>query len=107
MGKLRGDRVIWLIILLFAMISLAVVYSATSALAYRYDSTPFSYMMNQALFYIVGFGILLVCYRIPLKWYRWISYIGIGAAAIMLMLPVSSTNCAASSSSASTYTLQR
>ncbi len=88
MGKLRGDRVIWLIILLFAMISLAVVYSATSALAYRYDSTPFSYMMNQALFYIVGFGILLVCYRIPLKWYRWISYIGIGAAAIMLMLPV-------------------
>ena len=88
MGKLHGDRVIWLIILIFAMISLAVVYSATSALAYRYDSSEFKYMMSQAAFYIAGFAILLICYRIPLKWYRILAYPGIAAAALMLLLPV-------------------
>ncbi len=88
MGRLRGDRVIWLIILIFAMISLAVVYSATSALAYRFDSTPFSFMMDQAVFYIAGFGILLVCYRIPMGFYRSVSYLAVPFAVILLLLPI-------------------
>ena len=72
--RLRGDRVIWLLILFFAMISMAVVYSATSSLAFRKDTTPFNYLMDQAVYYIIGFVILLICYRIPLKWYRFLSY---------------------------------
>ena len=63
--RLRGDRVIWLLILFFAMISMAVVYSATSSLAFRKDTTPFNYLMDQAVYYIIGFVILLICYRRP------------------------------------------
>ena len=44
-SKLKGDRAVWVIFLFFAMISLAVVYSASSALAYRGDTTPFSIML--------------------------------------------------------------
>ena len=86
-GRLRGDRVIWLLILFFAMISMAVVYSATSSLAYRHDTSPFRYLIDQAGFYIVGFIVLLICYRIPMKWYRILSYAAMGLSIILLTVP--------------------
>lgn len=86
--QLKGDRIIWVIIMLFAMISLAVVYSSTSALAYRGNSSPFIFMLRQLLFYAVGFGILLLCYRIPLKFYRRFSYVLIALTAILLIIPI-------------------
>lgn len=86
--KLRGDRVIWLLILFFAMISMAVVYSATSSLAFRKDTTPFSYLMDQAVFYIFGFAVLLICYKIPLKWYRFLSYGAMGLSIALLIIPI-------------------
>jgi cell division protein FtsW (lipid II flippase) len=86
-GRLRGDRVIWLLILFFAMISMAVVYSATSSLAYRHDTSPFRYLIDQAGFYIVGFIVLLICYRIPMKWYRILSYAAMGLSIILLTAP--------------------
>lgn len=91
-GRLRGDRVIWLLILFFAMISMAVVYSATSSLAFRKDTTPFSYLLDQAGFYIIGFAVLLVCYRIPLKIYRIMSYAAIAVAAALLIVPIATHN---------------
>ena len=91
-GRLRGDRVIWLLILFFAMISMAVVYSATSSLAFRKDTTPFSYLLDQAGFYIIGFAVLLVCYRIPLKIYRILSYAAIAVAAALLIVPIATHN---------------
>ena len=87
-GRLKGDRVIWVIILLLAMISLAVVYSASSALAYRGSTTPFSIMIHQAMYYVLGFLILLACYRIPLTFYRRLAYVFMGAAIILLAVPV-------------------
>ena len=87
-GKLHGDRVIWMLILFFAMISMAVVYSATSSLAFRKDTTPFSYLMDQAGYYILGFIVLLVCYRIPMRAYRFLSYAAMGAAVALLIVPI-------------------
>ena len=86
--NLKGDKVIWLIIVCFAMISLLVVYSSTSALAYRYDESPFGYMAEQFLFYIIGFSILLICYRINLGWYRKLTYLIFGASIILLLIPL-------------------
>ena len=69
-SKLKGDRAVWVIFLFFAMISLAVVYSASSALAYRGDTTPFSIMLRQAGYFLAGFLMVLLCYKIPLRLYR-------------------------------------
>ena len=91
-GTLKGDRAIWVILLCFAMISLAVVYSSTSALAFRLDQTPFHYLINQLVFYIIGFGILLICYRIPLKFYRTVSYLVMGIAIMLLFVPLLTKN---------------
>ncbi len=86
-NRLKGDRVIWIIFLVFAMISLAVVYSASSALAYRSSTTPFSIMLRQAGYYAFGFLIVLACYRIPLKHYRFWTFFLMGISIILLMIP--------------------
>lgn len=83
---------IWLLILFFAMISMAVVYSATSSLAFRKDTTPLTYLVDQAGFYILGFLVLLACYRIPMKWYRFLSYAGMAIAVLLLLVPVLTHN---------------
>ena len=80
-SNLKGDRAIWVIFLFFAMISLAVVYSASSALAYRGDTTPFSIMLRQAGYFLAGFLMVLLCYKIPLRLYR-------RGAIILLAIPV-------------------
>lgn len=68
--KLHGDLIIWLVILLLALISIVAVYSSSSALAYRYDTTTSAYLWKQFVFVLIGFTGLIVCYFIPLKWYR-------------------------------------
>ena len=83
-SNLKGDRAIWVIFLFFAMISLAVVYSASSALAYRGDTTPFSIMLRQAGYFLAGFLMVLLCYKIPLRLYRR----GMLIAIILLAIPV-------------------
>ena len=41
-SSLKGDPIIWIIFILFGMISVVVVYSSTSALAYREETIAFS-----------------------------------------------------------------
>lgn len=71
--KLHGDPIIWLVVLLLAMISIVAVYSSSSALAYKNDTTTSAYLLKQSLFVIIGFASLLVCYIFPLKGYRLLS----------------------------------
>ena len=87
-SRLKGDRAIWVIFLIFAMISLAVVYSASSALAFRGDTTPFRIMIRQAGYFFLGFLTVLACYLIPLRYYRWGSYILMGASILLLAVPL-------------------
>lgn len=85
--KLRGDKMIWLVVLIFAMISLLVVYSSTSSLAARVHSSSFSFLMKQMTFFIVGFVGMFICYRIPLGFYRKISLIAMIVSIVLLVLP--------------------
>ena len=71
--KLHGDPIIWLVVLLLAMISIVAVYSSSSALAYKNDTTTSAYLLKQSVFVIIGFAFLLACYIFPLKGYRLLS----------------------------------
>lgn len=86
-AKLRGDRIIWLIVMGLSLISILAVYSSSSALAYRYDTTNSYYLMKQSLFVAGGMGALFLCYFIPIKWYRRIS-LGLFAASCLLLIYV-------------------
>ena len=75
--RLKGDKVIWIIVFLLSMISIAAVYSSSSALAFKENKSTVDFLFKQMRFVVFGLTALYVCYRIPLGWYRMLSYMGI------------------------------
>ncbi len=57
----RGDRVIWIVLLLLSLLSLLIVYSSTGALAYRQASGNTMYFLVRQIFFLgAGLGLMLV-----------------------------------------------
>jgi cell division protein FtsW len=57
----RGDRVIWVLLLLLSLLSLLIVYSSTGALAYRQASgNTMHFLVRQIFFLGAGLGLMLV-----------------------------------------------
>lgn len=67
----KGDRVVWVVLLLLSLLSLLIVYSATGALAYRVASgNTFKYLFRQVGFLAGGIGVILVMVNwLPVKLY--------------------------------------
>jgi cell division protein FtsW len=59
LGNIKGDRVIWAVVILLTLFSFLAVYSSTGTLAYKYQggNTEY-YMLKHAI--ILVFGLLLV-----------------------------------------------
>ena len=68
---------IWIIVFLLSMISIAAVYSSSSALAFKENKSTVDFLFKQMRFVVFGLTALYICYRIPLGWYRMLSYMGI------------------------------
>ena len=86
MSRLHGDKVIWAIFFLLSLISIALIYSASSSLAYMKGSTNFAILMKQIRFVVLGIGALFICYKIPPKWYRAVSMLTLLLAIVLLVL---------------------
>ncbi|MDR2909987.1 MAG: FtsW/RodA/SpoVE family cell cycle protein, partial [Bacteroidales bacterium] len=55
----KGDKVIWIILLLLSLMSLLIVYSSTGALSYRQVSgNTLYYLIRQIFFLGIGIGIM-------------------------------------------------
>lgn len=67
---LRGDKVIWIIVLLMALISVVAVYSSSYALANRADVSTFHFLFSQMKSIFVGWIVLFIFYKLPLRIYR-------------------------------------
>src|SRR5690606_5638237 len=60
LGRTKGDKVIWALVILLALVSLLAVYSATGSLAYKnYKGNTEVYLFKQVAFIVVG---ILVVY---------------------------------------------
>ena len=88
----KGDRVIWTVLLLLSLLSLLIIYSSTGALAYRAaGGATWHYLVRQVVFLSLGFGIiLLMVHVVPVKLYSIISqilvYISIGLLGMAFIL---------------------
>ena len=73
---LKGDKVIWIIALLLAVISLIVVYSATSALALnKYEGDTGKALMKHLTMLLFGFLMMFGASRINYKHYAKIAWV--------------------------------
>ena len=86
--SIRGDKGIWIIILLLSLISLAAVYSSTSSLAFHQGRSAFFFLTKQLAFVTLGLGTLYVCHLVPLGWYRRLAFLGMIIAVALLVITI-------------------
>ena len=66
----KGDKAIWLIVILLGLFSILAVYSATGSMAYKLrDGNTEYYLIQQMIFVILGFTLLYFSYRLNYNFY--------------------------------------
>ena len=88
MGRLiKGDKVIWTIIILLSFISVIVVYSAIEALPIRHDNTSTTKLILRHIgFLSIGFVMAIFVHRIPNNYFSNLSLFFVVLAIVLLIL---------------------
>lgn len=84
--KLKGDLVIWMLVVFFAMVSILAVFSSSTYRANAMGVEKTVIFFEQIKFVILGFITLFVAYLIPMRWYRGLSFIFFGISVAMLVM---------------------
>lgn len=82
----KGDQVIWILVLLFAMISILAVFSSSTYRANTNDVTKVSLFFEQIRFVLLGFLTMFVCYALPTRFYRNIAFLAFAASIVLLIM---------------------
>ncbi|NLA24612.1 MAG: FtsW/RodA/SpoVE family cell cycle protein [Bacteroidales bacterium] len=71
---IKGDRTIWIILIILAFASLLAVYSSSGVLAYKYyGGNAARYLLRQLTMLFAGLVIILFFHRIPYKYFSKLS----------------------------------
>jgi cell division protein FtsW len=73
--KVKGDRVIWAVVLLLSLLSIIVVYSASAALAAKKDGNSFYFLIKHGIIIFLGLGLAYITHKIKYTYYSRISQI--------------------------------
>ena len=86
----KGDKVIWIVLLLLSLMSLLIVYSSTGALAYRQASgNTLYYLIRQIFFLGIGIGVMLLMVNIiPVKIYAMLANYLVYFSILLLLFTV-------------------
>ncbi|MBR6054755.1 MAG: FtsW/RodA/SpoVE family cell cycle protein [Bacteroidales bacterium] len=86
---LPGDRVIWIVVILLAMISILSVFSSSSLLALETGSSRMSIVGTQMIVALVGILVIVaVCMVKNMKVFQWLSQWGFAVSFLMLVMLV-------------------
>jgi len=84
---IKGDRIIWMVILALALFSGLVVYSATGNLAYKHqDGNSVYYLFRHAGFLLTGLGVIVFVHNMPYKLFARFSVILLYLAILLLLI---------------------
>ncbi len=76
LDRTKGDRWIWIIIMLLSMISIMAVYSATGAIAYKKGISVEKYLLfKHVIFVVLGVVMIYVAHLLDYRYYAGISKI--------------------------------
>jgi cell division protein FtsW len=83
---IKGDKVIWTVVLLLSLLSILVVYSSVVALAYRYKGgDTFSYLIKHIFIVSSGVFLMYLIHKVKYSYFSRISQIAIFIAAPLLL----------------------
>lgn len=84
LNKTRGDKVIWAIVVVLALVSMLAVYSSTGLLAYKYNrGNTEVYLFKQVIFTAAGLAIIYFSHRVNYTLYSRVARI-----LFMLSIPL-------------------
>lgn len=83
LNRMRGDRIIWSVVLLLTFISLLAVYSSTRSLAYKMDKNASYYLVKQLSVLAVGLAIIYLVHRV-----NYTKFARISVLAYIISLPL-------------------
>ena len=67
---IKGDKVIWLVVLLLSILSILAVYSSIVTLAYKYkDGDTFYYLFKHVVILVISIVLMVVAHQIYFKYY--------------------------------------
>ena len=82
--NLKGDPVLWGIVLMFSLISVAVVYSATGTLAYKsHEGNTEYFLLKHSSLILVGLAFMWLAHKINYRYYSRLSLF-----ALILSVPL-------------------
>ncbi|SFZ93520.1 cell division protein FtsW [Flaviramulus basaltis] len=83
--NIKGDRLIWAIVALLAILSFLPVYSAASNLAYKGGgSNTFTFFVKHFMHLFLGFVIMYGVHKIPYRYFRGLSLVMIPIVLVLL-----------------------
>lgn len=86
--RIKSDKVIWILVVIFAMVSVLAIFSASSYLEMAGKMSKIEAFSKQLKFAFGGFAVLLLCYFIPLKWYRSLAIVVYAASLALLVFAI-------------------
>ncbi len=92
--NIKGDKVIWIVVILLSIFSLLAVYSSTGTLAYKkqHGNTEY-YLVKHFLILVFGLGLMYMTHLIKYTYYSRISQVGLWLTFLLLaMTLISGTN---------------
>lgn len=84
-SRLKGDRWLWIIIIVLSVWSLLAVYSSVGTLAYKEGKGTEVYLIKHTLLIVGGFALMYFSHKLDYHWYAGISKI-LMAVTIPLLL---------------------
>ncbi len=83
-AELRGDRTIWMVVAILAIVSILAVYSSTGTLAYKHQggNTEF-YLLKQFAFVAFGLFLTYICYLL-----HYTQYSRVAPVLLLLSIPL-------------------
>jgi len=90
-GYFKGDRVIWMIVLLLSLLSLAAVYSSIVTLAYKHhDGDTEYYLFKHLRIILLGLVLMFLTHRIKYSYFSRISQLMLIASVPLLLYTLAS-----------------
>lgn len=84
--QLKGDKSVWLIVLLLSFASILAVYSAAGSLAYRYaGGNTEIYLLKHGFILFASLGVTYLCYRLHYMQYSKLAPIMLFVSCLLLL----------------------
>ncbi len=87
LNKIKGDKIIWLVVIILSVFSLLAVYSSTGTLAYKYQggNTEY-YMLKHFIILLLGLVLMYLAHLVKYTYFSRIFQIALWIAIPLLLL---------------------